>query len=186
VPRAGLSQDVVVDAAVRIADSDGLETLTLSAVAAELGVQTPSLYKHVAGLPALRREIGLRAKHDLANVLGRATVGKARRDALLALATAYRTWANAHPSSATAAQRAPLPGDEDDLEASAEVTRIVFAVLDGYGLSEDAVIDATRALRALLVGWTTLEAGESFGMARPVAESFDWWVDALDRSLSAG
>jgi hypothetical protein len=102
------------------------------------------------------------------------------------MATAYRTWASDHPSSATAAQRAPLPGDDEDLEASGGVTRIVFAVLDGYGLTEDSAIDATRTLRALLVGWTTLEAGDGFGMARPVTESFHWWVDMLDRALSAG
>jgi AcrR family transcriptional regulator len=185
VPRAGLSADAVIDAAIRLADTSGLDALTLAAVAADVGVQTPSLYKHVAGLPALRREIGLRAKHDLARALSRAAAGKSRRDALVALATTYRSWAGDNPASAAALQRAPLPGDDQDLEASAEVTQVVFAVLEGYGLSEDEVIDATRTLRAMLVGWTSLEANDGFGMARPVADSFGWWVDGFDRALSA-
>lgn len=48
-PSTGLSVDCIVAAAVRIADTDGLEVLTMRQVAADLGVATMSLYHYVRG-----------------------------------------------------------------------------------------------------------------------------------------
>ena len=186
MPRAGLTRDRVVETAARIADESGLDSLTLAAVAAELGVRTPSLYKHVDGLPALRRLLAVRAKRDLAGVLAAATVGRARGDALRALALAYRAWAADHPAAAAAAQAAPDPDDAEDVAASTAATEVVFGALSGYGLTDDALVDATRSLRAGLVGFAALSSGGAFGLARPVEASFAWWVDALDRALTRG
>lgn len=184
MPRAGLSRARVVETASRLADESGADTLTLAAVATELGVRTPSLYKHVAGLPDLRRLVAVRAKAELATVLGAAAVGKARFDALRALALAYRRWAMQHPASAAAVQMPAAAGDEDDERASQALVAVVFGVLAGYGLDDEALVDATRTLRAGLVGFVTLECGGAFGLDRPVDDSFDWWLHALDRALT--
>ncbi|WP_017596628.1 TetR/AcrR family transcriptional regulator [Nocardiopsis potens] len=49
-PRAGgLSRDRIVRAAVRIADSEGLDTMSMRHVAQALGVQVMSLYHHIDG-----------------------------------------------------------------------------------------------------------------------------------------
>jgi AcrR family transcriptional regulator len=47
-PRPGLSADAIVDAAIRLADAEGLEGVSMARVAAELGFTTMSLYRHVA------------------------------------------------------------------------------------------------------------------------------------------
>ena len=47
-PRAGLSADAIVAAAIRIADAKGLEAVSMERVARELGFTTMSLYRHVA------------------------------------------------------------------------------------------------------------------------------------------
>lgn len=46
-PKLGLSADRIVDAAIEIADADGLEAVTMSRVAKRLGFTTMSLYRHV-------------------------------------------------------------------------------------------------------------------------------------------
>lgn len=46
-PRPGLSPDAIVAAAVRIADTEGLEAVSMARVAHELGFTTMSLYRHV-------------------------------------------------------------------------------------------------------------------------------------------
>ena len=186
MPRAGVTPDRVVETATRLANESGPETLTLAAVAAELGVRTPSLYKHVDGLPSLRRLIAVRAKEELTTVLSAATVGRARSEALHGLAHAYRDWARDRPASAVAVQAAPAADDEDDQLASKALVDVIFGALSGYGLSDDGLVDATRTLRAGLVGFMTLESSGAFGMARPVEASFAWWLDTLDRALSAG
>ena len=180
-----MTPDRVVDVAAALADKHGLDSLTLAAVAAELGVRTPSLYKHVDGLPDLRRLLAVRAKQELAAVLGGAAVGRARGDALRAVALAYRDWAVEHPGLYTAAQAAPLPDDAVDVTASDAVVQVVFDVLRGYDVGDDVLVDATRTLRAGLHGFVALEAAGGYAMARPVEASMSWWLDSLDAALAA-
>lgn len=47
-PRAGLSADAIVAAAMEVADAEGLEAVSMARVAHELGFTTMSLYRHVA------------------------------------------------------------------------------------------------------------------------------------------
>jgi AcrR family transcriptional regulator len=47
-PRPGLSADAIVEAAVRLADAEGLEAVSMARVATELGFTTMSLYRYVA------------------------------------------------------------------------------------------------------------------------------------------
>jgi AcrR family transcriptional regulator len=46
-PRPGLSADAIATAAVRLADAEGLEAVSMARVAAELGVTTMALYRYV-------------------------------------------------------------------------------------------------------------------------------------------
>ncbi|WP_166345243.1 TetR/AcrR family transcriptional regulator [Phytoactinopolyspora limicola] len=48
-PKPGLRLDKIVEAAVEIADAEGLEVLSMRRVAAKLGVGTMSLYRYVPG-----------------------------------------------------------------------------------------------------------------------------------------
>lgn len=183
MPRSGLSQDRVVLEAERIADEVGLPKLTLAALAERLGVRQPSLYKHIDGMDALQRSIAVRAKVELADVLGRAAVGKSRDAAVRAVCLAYRAWALEHPGRYGATVRAPGPGDIDDLAASTAAVAVVFEVLSGYGLDGEVAIDATRAMRASLHGFVALETADGFGLPRDIARSFDRLVDGLVAAL---
>ncbi|MGH3470528.1 MAG: WHG domain-containing protein [Nocardioidaceae bacterium] len=185
MPRAGLNRARVVAAAALLADEVGFDRLTLAALAKRLGVQLPSLYKHVAGLAALRQQLSVRAKLELADVLARATVGKARGDALRALGVTLRGWAADHPGAYAASLQAPSPGDADDVAASEAAIKVVYDVLEGYALDEDTRIDATRSLRAALDGFAALEQRGAFALTRPVDASFGWLLDSLDLALSS-
>lgn len=52
-PRPGLSADAIVDAAIRVADAEGLEGVSMARVAGELGFTTMSLYRYVDSKEAL-------------------------------------------------------------------------------------------------------------------------------------
>jgi AcrR family transcriptional regulator len=184
VPRAGLTTERVVDEAAKMVDEVGLAQLTLAALALRLGVRQPSLYKHVDGMAGLQRGIAVLAKTELAEVLSRAAVGRSRRDAVVAIAGAYRRWALDHPGRYAAAQRAPVPGDLDDEIASGAGVQVVADVMAGFELHEDDAIDAIRALRAALHGFVTLEADGAFGLPVDINRSFDRLVDGLVTALS--
>ena len=113
MPRAGLNTDRVVTEAAELADEVGLDQLTQASLAARLGVRQPSLYNHVGCSDALLRLISMRGKAELGDVLGRAAIGRARDDALVAMAHAWRAWALAHPGRYQAAERGAAPGDAE-------------------------------------------------------------------------
>jgi len=184
VPRAGLTHDRVVAEAERIADDVGLPRLTLAALAERVGVRQPSLYKHIEGMDALQRSIAIRAKSELADVLGRAAIGRSRGDAVVAIAHAYRRWAHEHPGRYAAVQRAPQPGDADDERASAAVVNVVADVLAGFDLAGDDAIDAIRAVRSALHGFVSLEATGGFALPRDVDRSFDRLVSGVVAAMS--
>jgi len=184
MPRAGLTQDRVVAEAEQIADSVGLHRLTLAALAERVGVRQPSLYKHIEGIDELQHRISIRAKIELATVLGRAAVGRSRGDAIAAIAKAYRVWAHEHPGRYAAAQRAPRAGDTDDEEASSAVVRIVADVLSGFSLAGDDAVDAIRSLRSALHGFVSLEAAGGFGLPVDIDRSYDRLVSGIVTAVS--
>jgi len=153
-------------------------------VAARFGVRQPSLYKHVAGLSELRRDIGVLAGRELGGELATAAVGKSGPDAMLAMADAYRTYAKKHPGRYAASVIAPTRGDTEYEQAGASVLRTVAAVLGGYGLTGDDTIHAIRGLRALMHGFVSLEAAGGFAMPLDLDESYRRLVEGFSNTLT--
>ncbi len=183
MPRAGLSTAVVVAEAARIADEVGLERLTLAMVAKRFGVALPSLYKHVPGLDALLQKVSALAVAELAEEMVTAATGRAGADALRAMASAQRDYAKRHPGRYPAAQRVPDPADPAHVAAGEKAVGASFAVLRGYGLDGDDLIDATRAVRSAVHGFVMLEIAGGFGLPQDVDRSFDGLVSLLEQGL---
>jgi AcrR family transcriptional regulator len=173
----------VIAEAADVADEVGWDRLTLAGLADRLGVAVPSLYKHVEGLDALRREVAVASVRELGDALASAISGSTRQTAFRALADAYRGFARAHPGRYASTVRAPDPDDEDAVRASEGVLETVLGVMAGYGLQGADAIDATRAVRAALHGFVSLEAAGGFGLPQDVDRSFDRLVDLLGTAL---
>lgn len=161
----------MIEAAAELADEAGLDALTLAGLAGRLGVRPPSLYKHVEGLDHLRLALAIKALGEINRRLMRVTVGRARGEALLALAKAYWDFAREHPGLYAASRRAAGPGEDALASAGAEVVETVLGVLAGYGLADEDALHATRGLRAIIEGFLSLDAAGGFGLALDVEES---------------
>lgn len=184
MPRAKLDRAVVIERAALILDDSDSGGLSLAGLAESLGVRTPSLYKHIDGMPGLQRGIMLHAKGDLARVLGHAAIGCSRDDAIRALALAYRRWALEHPGQYPMTVHAPLTGDEEDQKASSLIVEIIFNVLNGYGLHHDDAVDATRFLRSSFHGFVDLETRGAFELPVDLERSFVRLTDSVVIALS--
>jgi AcrR family transcriptional regulator len=184
MPRAGLDAESVVAAAAALADAEGLEAVTLARLAEELGVRAPSLYAHVAGIAELHRRIAARGARELAAVLQGAATGRARADALAAVANVYRAYARRHPGVYSAIQRAPALDDIEGVAAASQLVEVILAILRGYGLGQDDAIHAARIIRAALHGFVLLELAEGFRIPIELDETFGRLVALLDRGLS--
>jgi AcrR family transcriptional regulator len=183
MPRRGLDRAQVVEAAAEIADAEGLEAVTLARVASALGVRSPSLYNHVAGLDGLLRGIAAQSTHELAVELRRAATGRSGVDAITAVADAQRAYARAHPGRYATTVAAPAAGDAEHERAAAEAVDVLTAVLGGSGLDGDELIHAVRALRSAVHGFAAIEAAGGFGLAVDRDASFRRLVQALARGL---
>jgi AcrR family transcriptional regulator len=184
MPRAGLDTAAVVDAAAKLADTEGLESVTLARLATVLGVRPPSLYAHIASVEDLRRRIGARGARELAARLGRAAAGRAGGDALRAVAYAYRQYGHQHPGTYAAAQRArELQKDDEAVAASREATDVVLAVMRGFSLDGEDAVHAARIIRVALHGFVSLEAQEGFAIELSLDETFERLIATLDRGL---
>ena len=163
-----------------LVDKSGPQALSLATVAAVLGVRTPSLYNHVAGLPGLQRDLALMGTRDLERVLVRATLGRARDEAVEAAAIAYRDFVHEHAGiyevmlRVAPAHRAP---DAELEEAEGDAVAVLLAILSGYGLHGSDALHAVRCLRSLVHGFATLEASGAFGLPLDVGESFRRLID---------
>lgn len=178
--KIGLTLEKVIDVAATIADRDGLEATSLRAVADELGIKTPSLYNHVAGLAGLRRELALHAARQVAELF--AAESDVEDPAVLIRRTAqqYRQFSTQHPGLYQALLPAPKPGEDDELyaELAAPVTGLADALVSA-GVDERQTIHLIRALRSMVHGFVDLEMKDGFGMPEDIDESFDRSVDVI-------
>lgn len=181
--RAGLTAAGVVAEAARIADEVGWDRLTLAALADRFGVAVPSLYRHVDGLAALRREIALTSVREFGGALAASVRRTEKEEAFRAMAHAFRDYARTHPGRYAATVRAPDPQDTEAAEATMSVLHTVVGVLAAYDLTGADAIDATRAVRSALHGFVSLEAAGGFGIPQDVDRSFDRLVEMLDAAL---
>lgn len=185
MPRQGLDRARVVAEAAALADEEGLEAVTLAALAARLGVRAPSLYKHVDGLGALRVELATRTAREVADVLAAAVAGRSGADAVRAAGVGYVAYARAHPGRYALAVRAARP---EDVEHRAEADRAIEALraaLRGLGLEGDEATHAVRILRSTLHGFCALEAGGGFALALDRDATLERLLDVVVAGLAA-
>ncbi|BBX84357.1 TetR/AcrR family transcriptional regulator [Mycolicibacterium aubagnense] len=153
-----LSRDSIVSAALTFLDREGWDSLTINALANQLGTKGPSLYNHVQSLDDLRRTVRMRVIDDIIGMLNTVGEGRSRDDAVMAMASAYRSYAHHHPGRYSAFTRMPLGGDDPEYTAATHAAAgPVIAVLASYGLDGENAFYAALEFWSALHGFVLLE-----------------------------
>lgn len=148
-PRTPLTRERVLDAAIALADREGVDALSMRRLGAELGVQAMSLYNHVA------------SKQDLLDgVAGRLLAGMeipppteaSWEDGLRQVCRSYRRLAHDHPGLFPTVLARPLASPEvlPPLEAT-------LAFLRKAGLDAEAALDVFQACASFVGGFALAE-----------------------------
>lgn len=183
--RTQLSPELVIETAGAIADSKGLDAVTLTSVAKELGTSQPALYRHVDSYDDLIRSLGLWGRELLASRLTEAAVGVAGPDAVRATGLAWRRMVAEHPGLYAATDRCPCAGDPE-LEAAVErLVAILESALTGFDLPPDRRVHAARTMRSAFHGFSHLEASDGHPLEQDLDESFDQLIDLLCVGIAA-
>jgi AcrR family transcriptional regulator len=147
--RAGLSRERVLDAALAIADRDGLAALTMRRLGSELGVEAMTLYHHLPNKDALldglvERVLELAAPPE--------TDGRAWTDSMRDYAIALRATLRQHPGVLPLAATRPAvtPQTLRTVERSLEL-------LHSAGFSLGLALDLVNTLSVFVIGHVAAE-----------------------------
>jgi TetR/AcrR family transcriptional regulator, tetracycline repressor protein len=140
VPRNTLSRALIVQAALILVDSEGLDALTMPRLAEHLGVGTMSLYRHVEGKDGLLDAVAADVVSDVSVPGGAPDDWEGR---VVGYLRALRTQALRHPALARilADRGLAVPPVLDQLET-------VHGILRAAGFSD---VDAVRSFYSLLI-----------------------------------
>lgn len=179
MPRAGVDTERVIQVAAQITDKMGFDAVTLKEISAQLGVSSPSLYKHIDNLPALREQVSRYAMELLKGALVRATIGRGGIDALKEMGRAYILFAREHSGLYETIQWMNLVSDQDAGSLFSEVVQLVYDIGAGLGMDELEASHIIRTVRSLAHGFASIEAHRGFAHNSSVESSFEYAVDTF-------
>ncbi len=173
-PRPRTSVDEVVAAAVALADADGMDAVSMRAVAERLGVTAMALYTYV---PSKRELLDLMYDATMAELARDADDATGRPDAVDDWRAALTAWAERlwafylrHPWVVQVSQARPVLGPHEY-----EVLEGLMRIMRGTGLPAAEVRRAVGALYHLVRG-AAQTATESRASQRATGVSEDeWW-----------
>ena len=184
--RVRLDKNAVVQAAVDLVNAEGIAGLTLNRLAEELGIQSPSLYNHVDGLPGLQKDLAVLNAKNIADCLSEAAIGKSGKELFMEVAQAFRVYVKSNPglylstlrsSGTQSTQNADLVREEE------RTVKVGVVLMSSLGLQGDDALHGLRAFRSVVHGFATLEAAGGFGLPQDCDESFRRLIEALVNGL---
>jgi AcrR family transcriptional regulator len=178
----GLTAEKVVVAATALADRRGYEQMSLAAVAVELGVRVPSLYKHIDGLADLRRRVAELAAAEVADEVGRLLRTYDGRDAFIVMARRARAYALQYPGRYAAFCRHPQASAQ--LPDAANPVAQMTGVLREMGLGEREANATILAVRCALRGFATFEMSGAADAPEDIDAAFERLIDMVDRAVT--
>jgi AcrR family transcriptional regulator len=150
--REKVTRTRVVEAALHLMDTEGLEAVSMRRVGRELGVEAMSLYNHVRDKEDLLE--GIR-EHVLSEFLDPGTEGPWEERARQA-ARSWRHIMRAHPNMLTLISEAKR---FSMTPRSMQPTETALRLLREVGLSEEDAVKAFCALGGFIVGFVMFEIG---------------------------
>jgi AcrR family transcriptional regulator len=175
---ARTSRAAIIEAAASLLEADGLEAVTMAAVAEQVGVRAPSLYKHVADRSALIAAVADGAVADLGVAMASAEgVTGTADERLRHVAAAFRTFARGRPK-ATALVFAGLGAEHQPSVVAAQAAVAPLLTLAAELAGPDRALDAARAMTAYAYGFAAMEVGAAFRFGGSVDAAWEAGLEA--------
>jgi len=181
--RAGIDKQVILQAAVAIADNEGIRKITLKSISEKLGIRTPSLYNHVDSLDSLLVDLMIYAMEQLGKTLSEAAIGVSGDNAIKAISKAYLEFARKNPGLYETIQWVNLWRDDIIVQPASKINDLIDRVLECYNLNDEYKTHIIRMFRSLLHGFSSLDRNSGFGNPIPIDDSFNVAINCLIESL---
>tara|TARA_B100001250_G_C19628782_1_gene712793 strand:+ start:154 stop:732 length:579 start_codon:yes stop_codon:yes gene_type:complete len=177
--RIGISKSNVVETAFDLLEeTQNIQLVSMTAVAARLGIRVQSLYAHIDGTVGLQRELALRSLKKLAQHLNQAAIGVAGIDAIRAVLKAKFDFALEHPA-AFKASIYPPGNDAQIKEAIEQVNYPMHKILQDTGVQESMIIHWSRLVLSAIYGYSALHQNGQLTLPVSTKESIDYIITVL-------
>lgn len=177
--RAGLDKNSVISRAAKLANEEGLESITLKRLADDLGIQTPSLYNHISGLEDLRKQLMIYGWKQMEEKIIQAVIGVSGYDALRAIGYAFYDYATENPGVFSAMLWYNKFQDEETMGATEGLFTIIYKITKSLNISEENSEHLIRTWRGFLEGFALLVNNGAFGHPISIKDSFEKSLDVL-------
>lgn len=173
MPKKGLNQTAILQAAVALVEEKGYDSFSLRELAARLDVKPSSLYNFVQGVEEINSMVALHAADMLHEVLEKAVEGKDADTAFVDGTSAYLDFAQNNRELYRALIRMPASDDEKIVRAAFASYAPLRAVIRSYDIGEPDTLHFLRSLRSFMHGYVEL-IGNGF-MQRGIATREETW-----------
>ena len=146
-----VSKALVIETASQIADEQGLNSLSLKAVAEKLNVRTPSLYNHIESLDDLLREVAHKGMRSMNEQMAQAAIGKSG------------TW----------------HGTEETAQIFGNYIKILSTIISSYNFPSENTNEILNLFTGFLHGFTTLQVRYAFSDPQKVRDELCNAVDTI-------
>ena len=174
-----VSKSLVIETASKIADKQGLNNLSLKAVAEELNVRTPSLYNHIESLDDLLREVAHKGMRSMNEQMTQAAIGKSGNTALKSISVEYLNFIIEHPGVYETIQWATWHGTNETAEIFENYIKILSTIILSYSFPSESTNEILNLFTGFLHGFTTLQVRYAFSEPQKVRDELCNSVDTI-------
>lgn len=176
---AKTSPEALVAIALNLVTADGVDALTVSAVAQVAGVRAPSLYKHFADREALLMAVEIAVLHALEATLRMKTQGSSPVQRLRSMAHVYRQFALEAPHRYGMIYRRSVGENEALAAACLFSAKPLFEELEAARIPQGQILALSRTLVAFLHGFVSMEIAEAFRLGGSIDVAFEEGLETI-------
>lgn len=170
----------IIQMTLELVDERGVENLSLSLIAQELKIKTPSLYNYFSNLEDLKLLLSSQIHVELFNTISDSIVGLDPHESLLCIASSYRVYAVSYPERYKLSVYFP-----NNISGEAAIPFLALRDLFIDCIKSNFCIDdkdchlLARAVRSQLHGFISLELSGGWSTIAEADETFNFGMKII-------
>lgn len=177
--KANIDKETIINKAVELVNSVGIDKVTLKMLAENLGIKSPSLYNHIGGIDDLKKQLMIYGWKQAEQRITLAVIGVSGYDAIRAMCYAFYDYVIENPGVFNVMLWYNKFQSEEMEMATAQLLTIIFKITSSLNIPDDYCFHLIRTFRGFLEGYFLLVNNGSFGHPLPIFESFEISIEIL-------
>lgn len=152
-----ITKEDVIQVASDIADKNGLDCVSLKAVAEKLNIRTPSLYNHIDSLENLLIEVAHKGMREMNEKMTKVAIGNSGDAAIKSVSIEYMNYVIEHPGIYETIQWASWHGTKEIEDIFENYTSLLTTLILSCNLKSDNTNEILNLLTGVIHGYATLQ-----------------------------